>query len=875
MRIVRRSVLFLILLSLILSAGISVAGAELRRGSAADPYNLPVYVSDYLGSMLPQTLSTFFPSSEIRYRDLPLPLWTGDEERIQLLPEHLAMPYRDSRPGDRSIIFRPLYRATLVIASDLSRIDTAVTSWSEISPELAEKTSLGLLPDSQTLIAALRMAGGEGERYERWIEGFAAFEEAGKFHRYFGQDPNTPIPVGLLTGKLSPDDFPPIMIMWDYQAAQLNIKLETPQYEFHVPEEGSLSVDYGLLSRGSRAASQLLLSFTPEKAEKLAGSLLEHGYRLIDGRSASHLGYPEEEEYALGQRRIADYLLFNSQLLHHLADFRRGVLGHPHILPASPDEEQLLLLLSIPVFFAWIALLYFRLDEEAIQRPMTLLLFWIGVSIILHFIQVMYTHTDAVRIFRSIRFLPIFGMVESWFYTGISLANSRGLLRPGAIQRSWIMSALSYGLGILFVTNHFHGLAYSTDFYDRIIRLGPVFYLSLILLLMLSIYGFRCLIRAQAKIRNLSLILPGTAYILILFANLLFFFQGGSLSSGNFDLMNSVGAVIFLELCFATRLIPVNTGYIKLFKSSPVHLRLLSTDLSTVYPEAKDDIPLNDLKRIRNALSDCPEALTEFGTPLRIRQGQKNEIYYNVAKLSGAYVIWEEDMTEILRLKNELMTINRILEERAGILKREQEFQSKRVSMDIRHKMLQEIENSLEEKMDEIRDSLGAIRDASDQTDFVRHELSLVKIKVSQCKRKSNLLVRADERLSSEEVELIFKEALTDAATAGISGTAMVMGSFTIPVRSLLLFYDYIQDLLQKSVNFEDVSFFISYREEPESFVMNLLYHCSSSLDDSFFMPEKPLQKRLEDASATFQLEENEEGNANLRLTLPKENAHD
>ena len=868
-------VLLLCLLLTLIPGELSRAATGLDPAKAI-PANkeLPVYYQDYPGSLLGEGLEPSFPYSDRVRLSSELSLHAGVEDLVLLLGEHQAYPaLRQSNQRDQSN-FKVLYRATLVIACDQSRVGEELQSWEDFVRYVAQNLDqeVGVFIDPEYLLSSWQMANLDEEELRSCYDSLASLDQEGLLKIYRGKDTNTAWPLKIITGELTPDLLPPILLLWDYQAAQVNIKLGQDLYAFHVPVEGSLFVDYGLFGQGTVAKNFLDLRVSPLAEDLVGPGLLAKGYRLPDGASASFrknterpawhdavdwsrtYGYPSEDEYGNKQLRIKNYQQFNQRLLSNQAVFRREILGQSRYLPANPEEEHIAISFFLPLFLLWIASIFFRLDDRSIRRSMGLLLFWLVTALVMQFVLLMYTNFMTWDILYYIRFLPYFGIIESWFFTGVSLACSQGVIKRSSQRAFFGLSLAFYAVGIAFIFNDLHGLSFSLNAYKEIVKIWPLGYIAIAMVILLWSLGFGLLLACQAKIYSSTFILPLLAFLLLLVANVVSFHHDASLRSNNFDLANIMGFALILELSLQTRLIPANSGYIKLFRYSPVNLRLLNEELTEIYPPEKDNLSRNSMTKIREAITDhykldlTAQETKSFGQfwrrskpaapvkrdTLRVESVGKPGLIYNISQLNGGYLIWEDDISDIQNLGQELSNLNTALEQRAKVLAKERTIRSQYISMHVRRNLLNSLEESLASQLSVIRQSLAEIEGSQDRT-FVRKELGRVKIMVSQCKRKSNLLVRGEETIEMEEVNMIFHEALQDASTAGIKALVICQGSEPVRTSQLLVAYDYLQALLEKSVDLTEPSAFVNVMHKGGQLDLHVLYTAQEELTEDFF----------------------------------------
>lgn len=821
----------------------------------------PIYFYDYPGSFFSNVMIESFPNSYVERLGTEVSIQDESmEESIILLPENKAYTLWANSEDRLKAHYEPIYRATIAIAYDRDRLGFDLYSWQDLAGAIEANRipNLGMIVEPEYVISSFDLFL-KDEDQSRLIKSLARLNKNEKLALFRGLDANSGWPVSLIIGGLDREELPPVLLLWDFQAAQVNRKLTQNIYRFNIPSEGSLSLEFGLYANGRQAMADLNKRLAPENLRKLKIDLLNYGYRLADGSTPKDLlgdnqflaldindnfNYPDISQYKHPELIYSDYGDFNQLFLASTSRLRRDILNRSDFMPVTPEQEHIALSFILPLFLIWIATIFFRIDDPSIRRSMGMLSLWFSVAIVIYFIQTMYANVSQSDIIYYIRFLPFLGIVESWYYTGVSLARSQDKL-PAKLRRlPFLISVLFYGLAIAFIFNDLHGLSFTLSPFMRIHSLGPIGLAVIIGIISLWAIGFTLLLRCQARIYVSTFIFPLIASVGVLVSNIYFFLTDGNLRSGSFDLINIVGFALVLELSLQSRLIPANSGYIKLFRFSPVSLRLLSEDKTEIYPNERDNIPSESFQKLNDAIDRGflieSDELKTSDYNITIDSVEEDGLVYHASKISGGYLIWEEDISDILELKNELSEITKLLEQQGSLLARRRNIRSQYLSMNIRRKMIQNLESSLAMHLADIKKSLGQIEKSQDRA-FVRKELARVKIMVSQTKRKSNLLVRAEESIEIAEVRLIFNEALQDATTAGINGFVVVQGCEPIPTDELIIAYDYLLHLLIKSVDLVGPSFYINIRRDENDLLMQIIFNSTPVPESSFFEPDYPL----------------------------------
>jgi hypothetical protein len=107
---------------------------------------------------------------------------------------------------------------------------------------------------------------------------------------------------------------------------------------------------------------------------------------------------------------------------------------------------------------------------------------------------------------------------------------------------------------------------------------------------------------------------------------------------GDYTPFLCVSVIAILESCIQSGMIPSNTGYEELFRSSPVGMLILDDELNICYKTAQaEDIPRPDLIA-------AAEGKTQYGRNMVLQK----------YPLRAGYAVWEEDVTELADIIEDL-----------------------------------------------------------------------------------------------------------------------------------------------------------------------------------------------------------------------------
>lgn len=625
-----------------------------------------------------------------------------------------------------------------------------------------------------------------------------------------------------------------------------------------IPSDGTLLVDFGLLAGGRYASLLLTQSFSPDRHPVLLSSLLAHGYRTPEN-SANPLLYPNEETYSPASR-IKNYLEFNEQIFPYEDQFQRHVGLPPFFAPTGLYSKLIsyimISLLTILLLFS----IYYRLDKAPYKTYLTILSILVSIWVLLGFVRLLFSSIGQAVIFSHLLFLPLPLIAIAWHRLACSYAKELTLPVTSSWDRFYL-TALGFAVMPL--------VALPASFTPWLI-------------LTFSLYALFCFYRGLVILTEISerdaetkaIPLWETRIDTVFLA--LFILALGALAFwtwswwtnpwfSNTSLILAAGLwlVVFLLLVLSYRYLPANSKYFEAYKYNPDNLRILDHSFRDVLkPEFANDIPYETTLYLKQAVdrhtasipAPSPKASpkflsfwTDFPLPrsltspptntladftIKMPDPQNPDHVLGLRDIQGGFIFWEEDIAEINQLKRDLQRVNQKLQNQAQILGVESKVQSKLAASTIRHRLLSEVEDSISQTITEVKAALKNLADGvasgkidqegtPSQPSELKLELSRIKSMISQCKRKSNLMIRGQADVRAEEVKMIFREALADVGTAGIRGLCIIKTGPQVALARLLVYYDYFQDILQKSTQFGRVSLLLTINDEenapPES----------------------------------------------------------
>ena len=371
--------------------------------------------------------------------------------------------------------------------------------------------------------------------------------------------------------------------------------------------------------------------------------------------------------------------------------------------------------------------------------------------------------------------------------TCIRIRRGEGEERRGTERLLLIPSC---GLLLLILTNDLHQL-----FYRRTVPLsafqgnvgtytyGPLFYLMYGWMVATLLAGFGILIRRTWR-RNLRSLLWFAAVVCI--------WGGMSLLNGlvftPLDLVrmyhspeiNIFGLLGFFEVCIRHRLIPYNENYTGFFSNLGLPVRITDDALGSVFE------------------TDLPICVAED----QLRAALKAPVYPDEdTRLSGMHLrpgcaFWTEDETELHRESRRLAEANEILSEENRLIALENELKERKARLDAQNRVYDRIAAALYPKQKRVEALLEGVEPG---TEAFRAALAECCVLNAYCKRKSNLLLLAEEGLPhpNRELFLALQESARFLKCCGIEAAATGEEESDFPLDTVHALYDSFETLLE------------------------------------------------------------------------------
>ena len=366
----------------------------------------------------------------------------------------------------------------------------------------------------------------------------------------------------------------------------------------------------------------------------------------------------------------------------------------------------------------------------------------------------------AQRLSWYLFYIPMMFIPVLFFYMGISLdrkeRDGRKLLR----KWGWML-AVSFVFLVLFVTNDRHQLLISFkpgfENWDTDYSHEPLFFVSYVwqyalLIVSLGLIYKKC--RLPSARRNSWIVLIPIVIGIIMMVQLVADKVPKLNGWAMFSVSEAMGAIIAgtLECCMCLGLIPSNENYRGIFSKIKLPIHITDRDGKVVYATEE----AGGFSKEMFSLAD--------------KDPYGENIVMRVSALPGGYAFWQNDISWLNRLNEQLDDIRSQLSEEAELIQLSNELDEKRTAIEKRNDIYDEIIRNTHEQAGEIS-RLVAEATATEDVEVKAHKLKLISFYASFIKRYANIMLyeSPDEKINTVEVRLAISENLIYLDNLGIA----------------------------------------------------------------------------------------------------------
>lgn len=576
----------------------------------------------------------------------------------------------------------------------------------------------------------------------------------------------------------------PILICLDYEAAAWNRSGGT--YEIIVPVEGTLTYRMGLLSD------------TPLTLEPgLDETLLSAGLPLADGERPTDFPGDYRSARTLSEEDYGWFLELTGDISR---DLRRQVLHIRRYTTADLREHILSALFLATAILLWKGTVSHRMIRRDVRRVVGVM-GWLMVGwLLLRLFKYQLTADGLLcRMCWYGYYIFQLALPVTLLYLAVILYHPEGEKKP--LRPLWPPLAC-YALSVLLVlTNDLHQLVFRFDpagDWASDYRYGPGYWGVMALsLLFLARAVWKLLHRGRYSPYWAGRVVP-LLFCAGLLAYITAYIRRVPLAwESDLTVNICVLSALFFESALHAGFIPVNLQYQRLFTATPIGLTLLDEQGRTVL-SSRGAPPVSRSIWRRISMDMAHPLLRDSDTQL------------HAVPIHGGMAVWQEDLSQLNRLRREILAVQARLEAVNALLREEGDVKKRLLAAETNRTMFEQLDRDMERRIQ----TLGRLIETLPETPHPRDLTAYITLCLCHIKRRCNLffLARQGDGLPGEELSIYLDELAELARYAGLQLLIRCGQRGVLEIRRAALCYDFAFEAISWALR-ENASPLLGYLE--------------------------------------------------------------
>ncbi len=485
------------------------------------------------------------------------------------------------------------------------------------------------------------------------------------------------------------------------------------------------------------------------------------------------------------------------------------------ILP--PNALLLRGTIHICLLTAWGVSIRTRIIQTQVRRYLLTIIVMMALWMLLKVIKHSIDSMDIKRWLWYWYYLPMLFIPVVALFVSMSLGKAENYRLPLWTKLLYAPSAL---LLLLVLTNDLHrdvfsfpsGVMTDTDY-----RYEAGYYIVLLWIILCAFFSFAVMLKKcripQSKTILLLPLLPlglsllyTTAYIRdVRFILLL---------AGDMTVTHCLLICAVFEGCIRCGLIQSNTGYDELLEATLLPVQITDADFSPQHISAAMGEPISqDALRQMDADTVMPDADT-----LLKRHS-----------LHDGWVFWEEDVSELNRLREALELTQEELRDMGSVLTAENAQREKHLRLSEENRLYDMMEVQTSRQIAMLQGRLTAIQRTEDE-DTAGRLLAQAIVIGTYIKRRNNLIFVGTQRgvISLQELRLCFNESIESLNLYGVECRALIDGEILLAMEQAMQIYDLFEAVVETGL--ESLRSLLLSVEIRDHIEVNICVSCKESL---------------------------------------------
>lgn len=308
--------------------------------------------------------------------------------------------------------------------------------------------------------------------------------------------------------------------------------------------------------------------------------------------------------------------------------------------------------------------------------------------------------------------------------------------------------------------------------------------------------------------------------LIMIFASL--FWVGYSMKLYNCDLtvMDILIIVLLLESAIQSGQLPSNSSYQQLFDSTTVPVLIVDADYQPHYVSAAA-LPVTE-----DAMRKTENETLHMGNTL-----------LSSVPIHGGRVVWQDDITQLNKLKEQLQDTREQLGEENILLQAELELKEQRAKADEQNRLYDRIAREVEPQLIKAD---GLLRQIEQNPENTRELIARVCVLGSYIKRRGNLLLLGEEaeKIPARELEYCIRESMENLRLGQIftSFQSSCQGSYSLD--SIVEVYDFFENMVERLMD-RITAMMVNLNCHGEKITLNIQMGCSEVISEKLISGQK------------------------------------
>lgn len=466
-------------------------------------------------------------------------------------------------------------------------------------------------------------------------------------------------------------------------------------------------------------------------------------------------------------------------------------------------------IINTALLLAWIISIYIRIIHKKIRFYLisvgALMFFWLFVRTIKYRVLSVY---EGMNLLWYLFYIPIVLIPLFSYYTAQTVGQKEDFKLP-LRDKLFLIPAIFIILGVL--TNDIHRMAFvfeGNTYVGMTYGYGLFYYLSYFFSFSFAIASIYIMFRkSRIPASKERVYLPFILVIIYVFYSIFYSLNQNHrfLQFIEITIAYCMTTIAFWESCIQIGLIGSNSKYNEFFRYSTRNTGIVDKDGKSHYYSGQEN--KMDAKTFEQLKTDS-----------MISRNIKSRLY--ISPITGGYVIWEENLDNLLGLIEKLETVNSKLENEIQLIQNQMNIDEKRIMMQEKNRLYDVINKNTNRQINKIKLNLDYIRQQGNEEEKWRE----ISICATYIKRYSNLvfLAESQDRISGEDLEITIKESLNNLKKMGVNVGLKMDSGGNIKKEQAFALYECIQDLIEVFYR-ELKNIFLSIREEGDYLNLSVL----------------------------------------------------